>query len=110
LYFEFLNDGKKVLDLGCGDARDLITLQICCGFKNLPFTENTFDVIVSKYAMQTEWNIDSIYREVSRVLKKMVISYLLLPIQSLNLLGKRIKMEKIILNKNQYIVHSLIIK
>ena len=37
--------------------------------EELPFPEKTFDVIVSKYALQTSTNIPKILEEVARVLK-----------------------------------------
>jgi len=89
---------KKILDLGCGEAKDLkyflkngaevygidaseemVTLaknnlpesKIKLGyFEKIPFTDSFFDVIASKYSLQSSKDIDSIYKEVNRTLKK----------------------------------------
>ncbi|MCC2624571.1 MAG: uncharacterized protein K0R14_444 [Burkholderiales bacterium] len=88
---------KKVLDLGCGDGHDLKVFkergadiygidaslemvalaeknnpqgQIKVGhFNNIPFQNEMFDIVVSKWALQTAEKIDPIYREIRRVLK-----------------------------------------
>ncbi|MBS0620203.1 MAG: class I SAM-dependent methyltransferase [Verrucomicrobia bacterium] len=89
--------GKKVLDIGCGDGYDLWKMgqlgailsgidasdemvklasirnpeaQIKVGhFDAIPFADNSFDIIVSKWALQTADLIDPIYKEIIRVLK-----------------------------------------
>ena len=96
LNFNFKN--KKVIDFGCGDGYELKFLKrkgaIVYGFdsskemvnlakKNLkgeqikeglfekvPFESNLFDFVISKYALQTSRNIEPIYKEIVRVLKK----------------------------------------
>lgn len=97
-YFRHLNiplKGKKVLDLGCGDGYDLSQLKganlfgidsseemvklaqqknpdgtIKVGFfEQIPFQEHFFDVVISKWALQSTANIDPIYHEIARVLK-----------------------------------------
>ncbi len=93
-----LRAGAKVLDLGCGDATDLrylskykicpfgldaskkmidpakrimSTATITLGvFEKIPFNAYSFDHVISKYALQTSQDIERIYREVNRVLKK----------------------------------------
>lgn len=90
-------DGLKVLDLGCGDGYDLsiikdqgaeiygidasqemVTLAqqknpdgtIKLGlFENIPFEDQSFDVVISKWAISTSPHIDPIYHEIVRVLK-----------------------------------------
>lgn len=90
--------GKKVLDIGCGDGVDLALLakrgalvhgiDPCDEFlekaqinnphgifingigEHLPFEEKVFDVVISKWAMQTSTNIPQILYEMARVLKK----------------------------------------
>lgn len=89
--------GKWLLDVGCGDGSDLINFEKMAAIpsgidpsekfinsakeksphltfligkgEELPFPEKTFDVIVSKYALQTSTNIPKILEEVARVLK-----------------------------------------
>jgi ubiquinone/menaquinone biosynthesis C-methylase UbiE len=99
-YFRYLDldlEGKKVLDLGCGDGYDLSRLQPegaltfgidssevmvdlakqknpegiikVASFDNIPFPDQTFDVVISKWALQAASSIDPIYREIARVLK-----------------------------------------
>ena len=89
--------GMNVLDIGCGNGYDLaifremgaITygvdsskemvkiaqknnaesiVKVGC-FEELPFEENSFDFVVSKWAVQTADSIDLVYKEISRVLK-----------------------------------------
>ena len=90
-------EGKQILDIGCGDGSDLVNFEKMGAFptgidpsekfvnsgkekfphmtillgkgEQLPFLEKTFDVIVSKYALQTSTNIPKILEEVARVLK-----------------------------------------
>jgi ubiquinone/menaquinone biosynthesis C-methylase UbiE len=88
---------KVVFDLGCGDGTDMELytqyakkVQGCdiskkCiskvrqkGFSDvlvadmnsLPVENNTYDVVLSKYAIQCSESIDEVYKEVYRVLKK----------------------------------------
>jgi ubiquinone/menaquinone biosynthesis C-methylase UbiE len=89
--------GKKVLDLGCGHGYDLSLIKEkgahTCGidasdemiqiarlknpqsvikegtFEAIPFEDKMFDVILSKWALQTANTIEPIYREIIRVLK-----------------------------------------
>ena len=90
--------GKKVLDIGCGDGIDLAVLgergaQVFgidpsseflkkaqennpSGIfkegvgENIPCEDSMFDVVVSKWAMQTSTNVPEILREITRVMKK----------------------------------------
>ena len=96
-YFDFPLTGKKILDLGCGDGNDLIQMQskgalaygidaskemvriaqdnvpngiIKVGqFESIPFPDNSMDIVISKWALQTAPIIDPIYKEITRVLK-----------------------------------------
>ncbi|MFT5280641.1 MAG: ubiquinone/menaquinone biosynthesis C-methylase UbiE [Flavobacteriaceae bacterium] len=89
---------KNILDIGCGDGVDLALLSnygahvfgidpsikfIKKAIKNnplgmfeqgvgehLPYKDKTFDLILSKWALQTSTNIPKILGEVARVLKK----------------------------------------
>lgn len=96
--FDMALSNQQFLDLGCGDGYDLnyfaergavvhgidaspsmVTLATQnthnkmtikeAYFESLPFEDNTFDIIGSKYAMQAAADIDLIYKEVVRVLK-----------------------------------------
>lgn len=88
---------KNLLDVGCGDGSDLLRFNnmgaISSGIEpseefiklakeknpdsiievgkgeSLPFEDNSFDIVVSKYAMQTSTNVPKIFQEVARVLK-----------------------------------------
>lgn len=88
---------KAVLDLGCGDGYDLSQIKrkgaIIFGidaseemiklaqqknpegvikvglFEKIPFQDDLFDVVISKWAFQTSANIDPIYHEIARVMK-----------------------------------------
>ncbi len=92
-----LSSGKRILDMGCGagfdlefygtkglllhgfDASDeMVKLskmrnkdaEIKIGtFDDIPFESNYFDFVVSKWAIQTAFEIEPIYKEVLRVLK-----------------------------------------
>lgn len=96
-HFEIPLQGKHVLDLGCGDGYDLAQMRkkgaIIYGidsseemvklaqknnpegtlkmgyFEKIPFPDKTFDLVMSKWALQTSPNIDPIYNEIARVLK-----------------------------------------
>lgn len=97
-FFDASLAGKFVLDLGCGNGYDLAQLKmrgavifgidastemvriaqqnnpdgiILEGYlDHIPFHDNSFDLVVSKWAFQTASHIDPIYNEISRVLKK----------------------------------------
>jgi ubiquinone/menaquinone biosynthesis C-methylase UbiE len=88
---------KKVLDLGCGNGYDLSQISIKDAviygldsstemvklarkqnpkgkieigrFDEIPFPDKSFDLVISKWALQTSAEIDPIYEEIIRVLK-----------------------------------------
>lgn len=90
--------GKKLLDMGCGDGIDLQNFQsagakvygvdaskemielakkrlpkselVVSYNEKVPFKENFFDFVTSKYVFQTSKTLDPIYMEAYRVLKK----------------------------------------
>lgn len=94
---DFVKPGVKLLDLGCGDGFDLLHYRemgaevygldaskklveiakrrlpdadIRVGlFEDIPFKNCYFDIVFSKYAIQTSKDIESIFEEISRVLK-----------------------------------------
>jgi len=94
---DFIKPGMKVLDLACGDGLDLAYYKelgaeiygldaseeltkiarerlpgadIRVGlFESNPFEDNFFDVVLSKYAIQTSADIKPIFSEIKRVLK-----------------------------------------
>lgn len=91
-------NGKNLLDVGCGDALDLIALSqkgakvhgidpsieflkkaqvnnpsgiFTEGIgENLPYGNAMFDIVTSKWAMQTSTDVPKILSEIARVLKK----------------------------------------
>ncbi len=95
---DFKLKGKKILDVGCGDGVDLAILgkQGAQVFgvdpskefirkaqennptgifkegvgEDIPCEDNMFDVVVSKWAMQTSADVPTVLKEMARVLKK----------------------------------------
>ena len=89
---DFIKPGIKLLDLACGDGLDLAYYKslgaeiygldaseefvaiakeklpksdIRVGlFKNLPFENNFFDVVLSKYAIQTSHDLNPVFSEI----------------------------------------------
>ncbi len=97
-FFEFETKGKKLLDIACGSGHDLIHYRDVFGTDAygvdaseeevalanerlgeekvkvglahaLPFEDQSFDIVVAKYAPQGFDNIEAFYKEVIRVLK-----------------------------------------
>lgn len=96
-YFDFSLEGKKIIDLGCGPGFELSAMSsrgadvsaidiseemvnlaqianpdACIkvgSFEKIPFQDNSFDVVISKWAFQMAVNIDLIYHEITRILK-----------------------------------------
>ena len=94
---DFELKGKKLLDIGCGSGEDIAIFTnqgaVCSGIdpskafvveaqvknptatitegigETLPIEENRFDIVTSKWALQTSKNISQILEEVARVLK-----------------------------------------
>ncbi len=95
---DFDVNGKKLLDIGCGDGTDLTyfaehkavvygldpSAEFIAAAKTnnptgvfveakgerIPFEKNTFDVVISKWALQTSPDVKQILIEVARVLKQ----------------------------------------
>lgn len=96
--FNFDLTNKKILDLGCGDGYDLklfgkqgallfgidasasmveLALQNTQNqadvkeayFEDIPFADNFFDIVCSKYALQASPDMQPIFQEVHRVLQ-----------------------------------------
>jgi ubiquinone/menaquinone biosynthesis C-methylase UbiE len=86
-FFTFETKGKKLLDIACGSGcvvsgvdgsqkevdianKRLGEKSVKQGLYNkLPFENNSFDIVVSKYAPQAFESIEDFYKEASRVLK-----------------------------------------
>lgn len=96
-HLDCITQGSRVLDLACGDGADmpyyaelgahvsgvdaseelvakaklrLPDADVCVGvFENLPYADNSFDVVLSKYAIQTTSNVAPCFDEVCRILK-----------------------------------------
>ncbi|MEI7621884.1 MAG: class I SAM-dependent methyltransferase [Candidatus Moraniibacteriota bacterium] len=94
---DFIKPKMKVLDLACGDGIDLLHYKELgadvCGldasselikiarknlpdaqlnvslFETIPFEENYFDVVLSKYAIMTSADMNPVFEEIHRVLK-----------------------------------------
>lgn len=96
-HIDFIKPGMRVLDLGCGDGLDLeyyrslgaeiygldassALISIAKGrlpnadirvglFEEIPFPNDYFDAVLSKYAIQTSADMQPCFREIHRVLK-----------------------------------------
>lgn len=94
---DFIKPKMKLLDLACGDGTDLLHYKELgadvCGldasseliktarkklpdthlnvslFEAIPFEENYFDVVLSKYAIMTSADMSTVFEEIHRVLK-----------------------------------------
>lgn len=104
--------GKKILDVGCGSAQDAIyyfskkaqvfgidiskkeiemAKNMKCGeftigdMKNLPYQNNTFDIVASYYALQASDNVTKSIEEMIRVAKRgaMIVILTKSPIRNL---------------------------
>lgn len=97
-FIDFPLKGRRLIDLGCGEGTDLkifknggaevygidasekmISLakqklpdaNLKVGlFENIPFDSDLFDIVVSKYALQTSHDLKTVFKEISRVLKR----------------------------------------
>ncbi|MDI6883296.1 MAG: class I SAM-dependent methyltransferase [Patescibacteria group bacterium] len=92
---DFIKEGSKILDLGCGsgivanefqnffkaeivgvDVKDFrispIPFKVFDG-RNLPFNENSFDIVLISYVLHHTQNPGELLREAKRVGKKIII-------------------------------------
>lgn len=95
---DFIKKDMKLLDLACGDGTDMLLYQELgakiygldsskemleiakkkfplgifkfSDFSSIPFENSYFDVVLSKYAIQTTKDVSPVFREIHRVLKK----------------------------------------
>lgn len=93
----FIKPRIKLLDLACGDGLDLVYYKSLGAevhgldaseelikiaqerlpgedlrvglFEQIPFENNTFDVVLSKYAIQTSTDMNPVFKEIHRILK-----------------------------------------
>jgi len=92
---DFIEEGSKILDLGCGsgiaakhfqeffkakiigvDVKDNRLVQIpfkLIDGKNLPFNDNTFDVVLINYVLHHCQDPEEILKEAKRVSKRIII-------------------------------------
>ena len=96
-HIDFIMSGIKLLDVACGDGLDLVhykklgaevygidaseelvsiaknklpDVDIQIGkFENLPYSDNFFDIVLSKYAIMTSADMNPVFKEIYRVLK-----------------------------------------
>lgn len=96
-HLDFVKTGMRLLDLGCGDGTDLVyykklgadiygldaseklikiaetnlsEAKLKVGlFENIPFDDNYFDIVLSKYVIMTSANMEPVFKEIYRVLK-----------------------------------------
>lgn len=96
-HIDFIQSGTKLLDVACGDGLDLVhykelgakvygidaseelitiaknrlpNADIRIGkFENLPYEDNFFDAVLSKYAIMTSENMIPVFTQMHRVLK-----------------------------------------
>ncbi|MEK7650841.1 MAG: class I SAM-dependent methyltransferase [Patescibacteria group bacterium] len=96
-HLDFVKPGMRLLDLACGDGLDLVYYKnlgaetfgldaseelvkiakernpeadIRVGlFESIPFADNFFDIVLSKYAIQTSTDMRPVFSEIHRVLK-----------------------------------------
>ncbi len=94
---DFLKSGSRLLDLACGDGLDLLYYKTLGAevygidaskelikiakdrlpdadiregnFEKLPYEDNYFDIVLSKYAIQTSENLSPVFQEIARVLR-----------------------------------------
>lgn len=95
-HLDFITPEMKLLDLACGDGSDILYYKtltphisgidaseelvsiakkncdadIHVGLaENIPFENDTFDIVLSKYAIMTSADMEPIFKEIHRVLK-----------------------------------------
>jgi ubiquinone/menaquinone biosynthesis C-methylase UbiE len=96
-HLDFIKPGMKIIDLACGDGTDLAyyqklgveaygldasseliriarakldDVQLTVGrFESIPFENDYFDVVLSKYSLMTSKDVRPVFKEIHRVLK-----------------------------------------
>jgi ubiquinone/menaquinone biosynthesis C-methylase UbiE len=136
-FYEMVNfetKGKNLLDIGCGNGDDLLqfkklgaqvfglepskefieeiklkNLNVKNGVgENLPFEDKTFDIVISKYAIQTSTQAKECLLEAARVLKKDGILHILVKHPIRQFLEKRKFQNKPVNYFKQEITESII--
>lgn len=92
-----LEDGMKILDVGCGDGKHISRAKLLHKRADvnfilgdacyLPFTKKCFDVVMSGQFVSHVWDVDKTFQEMKRVCSKTIYT------EDSNMLNPRIFLE-----------------